>query len=952
MRRVHASVLAAVAAALPVFPATLNAAPGDITLISARLPGQVTSMYGGYGARISGDGHFLAFFSSSPDLVANFTNPYPNIFIRNLQTGTIDVVRIASNGNLFTANDSLSISGDGRYLAFTTAVASVVAGDTNGVGDVFVRDRQTGATERVSVSSGEAQGAQVSYAPSISADGRYVAFASRAANLVPGDSNKSDDIFVRDRQTGRTERVSVTTAGVQANGKSFAPVFSPDGRYVAFTSNATNLAAGDSNGVADIFVHDRQTGTTERVSVGSGGAQANSDSDHAAMSADGRYIAFVSNASNLVAGDTNGAPDIFVRDRQAGTTERANVNSSGGQTTVGYLIGNPSISADGRFVAFSSDADNLVPKDTNGLADMFVHDRLTGQTLLASVSTGGVLADNASTGGSFSDDGRYLAFDSMATNLVSGDYNGVSDVFVRDRQLSSLIVASTNTVKSTAAGSLGGIADLGGCSENFSAPSISADGRYVAFVSTGPDLAPGQAPTSTIAVDLAPHVFVRDRQMGKTTQLASGNSGSHIAMSTDGSTVGFFGDCTHEGIVDRATGAIDQVTPFYYDSALNSSGRYVVYKTGYPIEQLLTKDRQTAQTDTVTVSSGGVLADGQSYLPYMSADGRFVAYVSGATNLVSGDTNGTSDVFVRDRQAGTTERISVSSSGQQANAGASTQGAPMSADGRFVAFDSNSTNLVAGDLNGYADVFVKDRQTGQTERISQSPTGVGGNGDSSFRWLSPDGRFVVFRSNANNLGPAYNGHFFIHDRQTGVTDGLFPDPNTESAVPDFASYLYSGIEFALSADHRYIVFSTGESLVKTDINQSALAFGHDGAHGPASIAEDVYLVELSTSTSSLTVSPKSLAFGNQMTNTTSAARPVTVMNTGTTAVPITGISLAGANPGQFSFTHNCGTSLAGNAACTVQVKFKPTAKGAKAAALNVNGGGGGLRSVNLTGTGT
>jgi len=590
MFRFCPSALVGIIAAMAVLSGEASSAPGDVTLISVRLPGQTTSMYASYGARISADGHLLAFFSNSPDLVANFTNPYPNLFVRNLQTGATEVEHLAASGTVFAANDSVSISGDGRYLAFSSAASSIMAGDTNGVGDVFVRDRQTGATDRVSLSSGGVQGAQVSYAPSISADGRYVAFASRAANLVPGDTNKTDDIFVRDRQTGHTERVSVNTAGTQGNGTSFAPVISPDGRLVAFTSSSTNLASGDTNGTADIFVHDRQTGKTERVSVGSGGTQANAGSDHAAMSADGRNVTFISSASNLVTGDTNGVADVFVRDRQAGTSERVNVNSNGRQTTIGYMLDDPSISADGRYVAFSSDAANLVLNDTNQVADMFVHDRLTGQTLLASVSSAGVRADNSSIGGSLSADGRYLAFDSYAANLVPGDYNGLVDVFVRDRQSSSLTVASTNNVKSTAAGSRSGIWDRGGCSEALSAPAMSADGRYVAFVSTGPDLAPGQPPTSTIADMIVPHVFVRDRQKGKTTQLAPGYTGSHVAMSADGSTVAFFGDCTSAAIVDRATGAIDQVTPFYFDSTMNSNGRYVVYRDS---NELFTKDRQT-----------------------------------------------------------------------------------------------------------------------------------------------------------------------------------------------------------------------------------------------------------------------------------------------------------------------------------------------------------------------
>jgi len=335
MRRFHPSVATGIIAALHAFPGAARAAPGDISLISVRLPGQITSMYGSYGARISADGNFLAFFSTSPDLVPNFAHAEKNLFVRNLQTGVTAPVYIDPGTHGYNSSDAIdtfSISGDGRYVAFTTTASYVVTGDTNGVGDVFVRDRQTGATERVSVNSSGAQGAQVSYAPSISADGRYVAFASRAANLVPGDSNKSDDVFVHDRQTGRTERVSVNTAGVQGNASSFAPYISTDGRYVSFTSNATNLVAGDSNAVADIYVHDRQTGTTERVSVGGGSAQADGASGQSAISSDGRYVAFSSDATNLVAGDTNATRDLFVHDRQAGTTERANVKSSGGQT--------------------------------------------------------------------------------------------------------------------------------------------------------------------------------------------------------------------------------------------------------------------------------------------------------------------------------------------------------------------------------------------------------------------------------------------------------------------------------------------------------------------------------------------------------------------------------------------------------------------------------------------
>ena len=215
-------------------------------------------------------------------------------------------------------------------------------------------------TERVSVASNGGQADSSSVNPAVSADGRFVAFESDASNLVGGDTNGLNDIFVHDRQTGTTERVSVATGGTEANGVSYTPAISADGRFVAFYSNATNLVGGDTNGTSDVFVHDRQTGTTERVSVATGGAEANGGSSTAAISADGRFVAFHSDATNLVSGDTNGARDIFVHDRQTGTTERVSVATGGAQANSGSA--NPAISADGRFVAFYSVATNLVSR--------------------------------------------------------------------------------------------------------------------------------------------------------------------------------------------------------------------------------------------------------------------------------------------------------------------------------------------------------------------------------------------------------------------------------------------------------------------------------------------------------------------------------------------------------------------------------------------------------------
>jgi Tol biopolymer transport system component len=238
-----------------------------------------------------------------------------------------------------------------------------------------------GTTARVSLGPNGVQGNDFSGSygaiPALSADGRVVAFESEASNLVPGDTNGRQDVFVRDRQTGTTARVSRGRGGVQGNDDSFGAMLSADGRFVAFASDASNLVPGDTNGERDVFVRDRRTGTTERVSLGPNGRQGNADSDNPSLSSDGQFVAFYSYASNLVPGDTNGERDVFVRDRRTGTTERVNLGPNGvqGNDFSGSYGAIPVLSANGRFVAFDSSANNLVQDDTNGQADVFVHTR-------------------------------------------------------------------------------------------------------------------------------------------------------------------------------------------------------------------------------------------------------------------------------------------------------------------------------------------------------------------------------------------------------------------------------------------------------------------------------------------------------------------------------------------------------------------------------------------------
>jgi len=222
------------------------------------------------------------------------------------------------------------LSADGRYVAFTSSASNLVAGDTNVESDAFIRDTLTGVTTRVSTSSAGVEGNSPSYASAISADGRYVLFSSDATNLVAGDTNWCRDAFIKDTLTGVTTRVSTSSAGVQGGGDSFVSAISADGRYVAFSSDATNLVAGDTNGTSDAFIKDTLTGVTTRVSTSSAGGEGNSSSNVSAISADGRYVAFSSDATNLVAGDTNGTYDAFIKDTLTGVTTRVSTSSAGG----------------------------------------------------------------------------------------------------------------------------------------------------------------------------------------------------------------------------------------------------------------------------------------------------------------------------------------------------------------------------------------------------------------------------------------------------------------------------------------------------------------------------------------------------------------------------------------------------------------------------------------------
>jgi Tol biopolymer transport system component len=378
----------------------------------------------------SADGRFVAFSSAASNLVPGDTNNARDVFVHDRRTGRTERVSVGVGGA--QANDSSSVEGisaNTRFVLFASKAFNLVPGDTNAKQDVFVRDRQAGKTERISLRQGNGQIRGISFAAGISDDGRFVGFATSVGNVVAGDTNGMNDMFVRDRKTGKVERVSLGNGGVQANSLSIGVGLSATGRFALFDSFATNLVPGPVSGFEEVFVRDRQTGVTQRVSVGPGGRLPSDRSFGASISDNGRFVGFYSAAANLAAGDTAGTFDAFVRDRQAGRTEIVSVNSS--EVKGSGESSGAAISADGRFVTFDSDAANLVPGDTNGTLDVFVRDRRAGTTRRVSLSSSGAQGNGGSYFPALSADGRTVAFFSLATNLVPGDTNNTGDAFVR-----------------------------------------------------------------------------------------------------------------------------------------------------------------------------------------------------------------------------------------------------------------------------------------------------------------------------------------------------------------------------------------------------------------------------------------------------------------------------------------------------------------------------------------
>jgi hypothetical protein len=403
--------------------------------------------WGGSNPDLSADGRYVVFQSESTNLEPGAAGGPVHVYRRDLATGHTVRVSVSAAG---TAGNGISYfpvaSGDGSRIAYYSSSTNLVAGDGDSNYDVYAWDASTGAVMLVSVSTAGVKGDDWSYSPSISENGRYVAVESDATNLDGSDANGDTDVYLRDLTGHTTERISVSTTGGDSNGGSWEPKVSADGRYVMFYSDASNLVAGDTNGDYDVFVRDTVNNTTTRVSVADDETQI-SDGTGLAMTPDGRYVLF-NTWGALVADDTNSEVDIYLRDCVAGTTElvsKSSLSVCGNEPSY-----DAAISGDGRYVLIQSYATNLAAGDVNTHEDLYLRDRNTGLTYLVSKNASGTIGNSQSVWPMLSKDGRYFGFVSTATNYVDGDSNGEDDVFVRDRMQNASSVTLTSASQTLA----------------------------------------------------------------------------------------------------------------------------------------------------------------------------------------------------------------------------------------------------------------------------------------------------------------------------------------------------------------------------------------------------------------------------------------------------------------------------------------------------------------------
>ncbi len=616
------------------------------------------------------------------------------------------------------------VSRDGRYVLFCSTARNLTAGSNSlpvpgGFPprlNVYLRDRTRGTTTLVSVNSlGVSGGDGDSLPVDISTNDQYVLFESTASDLVPGDTNAVRDVFARDLVNGTTVLVSVATNGSAGHGASSNPVMTPDGRYVAFVSDACDLVSDDTNGVADVFVRDLQNNCTALASPGALYDASALGAETPEISDDGHYVAFFSQATNLAPG-VGGRGDIYIRDLFNGTSVWASSFGRIALPSTNVICFNHSLSGNGRFVAY--EAASELPLDpllrerelTNSCGTILRYDIQTGQTLVVDTNAAVSRSLERLTTLDISPDGRFIAYvanayDTFGTNTC---------IRLWDAQSGESTLASGDRTGSLPTNS---ICDW---------PTVDPNGRYVGFLSTAPGLV-----TNTLLCSY--HLYVRDMKAETT-----------ILLDADTNRVG-------SGV---SAGTVPRLSDDASLLALESNDGNLVPLDRNRAWDVFVRDLVSGSVELISARDAALPSatpNGPSTItPYsVSSDGRYLAFCSAADNLVPNDTNGWRDVFWRDVYNGSTRLVSVATNGGAADNWSSEPA--ISSDGRYVAFTSAADNLTAGLKTEKQQVFLRDLQTGTLTLISVNTNGIAANGHSYSPMVSLGGRFVVYRSTALDL---------------------------------------------------------------------------------------------------------------------------------------------------------------------------------------------------------
>lgn len=785
------------------------------------------------GHRIDDSGEFVVVETNSRLTVGDGNN-WTDIYLHNRTTDSDELVSVGPTGVAGNSNSSKpSISGNGRFVVFESRATNLVENDTNGRTDIFVKDLLTNTTELVSYGFDGKQLTRSSMNPTISSDGRYVLFANDQDGIVADDTNGAYDLFLVDRIDDTIIRVSLGSSGeqIEAGVSQSWHSLSPDGRHITFTARGGDIFPGVEIGDSQAYVRDVDGGTTKLVSANTDGVPGNSNSRAGGVSNGGQAVVFESFANNLIADDTEGQSDIFWRDMSSGDVRRLSANDGVGGN--GSSL-NPVISADGRYVGFVNYSTNLLPSADHEQANIFLFDLQSSTLEHLSPSRDGGSPTGSSFLPSLSLDASVVIYLTSATDIVPGTIATLQSYIEVDRtagETTSLLPAISN-------GSLGNGASVIAASSLF--------GRHVVFATNASNLTSG-APN--------PYGFesimLRDRALGITEEISvsTDRQGINIdafypAISDDGQWVSF-----------ASYGLLDDDTNFEYEiflrnrkqqttkrlsesaagdppdgrslqSHVSADGKWVAFDSratnlvpddsnGVGDIYLYEIDTETLQR--VSLTNAGEQADGESFGPHFSADGEILAFVSAASNLVDGDGNSTNDIFVRDLSNQSNQRITAN--GVEAND--HMYRASPSETGQWVAFDSGASNLVAGDTNDRFDVFVWDMDTGQVERVSVRSDGQEIDGHSFNPDISRNGRYVTFSSVGSNVVDGqFSGYYgiYVHDRESGETVRV-----DRSATGDIANG-YSG-QTKFDPSGQVIVFdSFADNLIPTDTNATGDVF--------------------------------------------------------------------------------------------------------------------------------